>query len=172
MLNQNRNGRHVRAGQKKGETGKKAERGFTLLETVIAFLIVMIAALGVVSVFAYSVNYNAGGNNRLQAVAIAQQQLEQLRAAKFNAPVGGVSRTDAVLAAGTTTTSVTGSDGRSYTVVVVIDDDVATTGLQTDTATTLKGITITVTPTGAGQAWAVSSTVSAVTVITQRTRAN
>lgn len=172
MVNQNQNMHPLRAGQKKGETRAKDEHGFTLIETVIAFLILMIAALGVVSVFAYSVNYNAGGNNRLQAITIAQQQLEQLRNAKFNAPVGGVSKTDAILAAGTTTTNVTGADGRSYTITTVIDDDLTTTGVQTDTTSTLKGIQITVTPNGAGAAWAAGSSTSAVTIITQRTRMN
>ncbi|HEX8746170.1 MAG TPA: prepilin-type N-terminal cleavage/methylation domain-containing protein [Pyrinomonadaceae bacterium] len=152
--------------------GMKTERGFTLLETVIAFMVVMIASLGVVSVFMYSVNYNAGGNNRLQAIAIAQQKLEQLRAAKFNAPVNGVSKTDAILAAGTTTTSVTGTDGRPYTVTTVIDDDPSDAAVDTDTTSTLKGITITVTPGRGGPTWAANSTISAVTLITQRTRMN
>jgi type II secretory pathway pseudopilin PulG len=152
--------------------GMKTESGFTLLETVMAFMIIMIASLGVVSVFMYSVNYNAGGNNRLQAISIAQQQLEQLRAAKFNAPVGTVSKTDAVLAAGTTTTSVTGTDGRPYTVTTVIDDDPSDSTVDTDTSSTLKGITITVTPGRGGPTWSANSTVSAVTIITQRARMN
>jgi Tfp pilus assembly protein PilV len=172
MVNQNLNVPPACARQTIVNTGPQGERGFTLLETVIAFMVLMIASLGVVSVFMYSVNYNAGGSNRLQAIAIAQQQLEQLRAAKFNAPVGGVSKTDAVLAAGTTTSTVTGSDGRSYTLVTVIDDNVSTTGVQTDTSSTLKGISITVTPSGTGGTWAAGSTLSAVTIITQRARMN
>jgi type II secretory pathway pseudopilin PulG len=170
MLKQNQKARPVRAVEKRG--GTKAEQGFTLFETVIAFMIVMIASLGVVSVFMYAVNYNAGGNNRLQAVAIAQQQLEQLRAAKFNAPVSGVTTTDPILAAGTTTSTVTGTDGRSYTVTTVIDDNLTTSGVQTDTTSTHKGITITVTPGAGGPTWAAGSTLSAVTIITQRTRMN
>ena len=150
----------------------KDERGFTLLETMMAFLVVMIAGLGVVSIFVYSVNYNAGGSHRLQAIAIAQRTLEELRSAKFNAPVGSVSKTDAILLAGTTTTTVTGADNRTYTVTTVIDDDITTTGVQTDAASTLKGITITVRPDGAGATWAASSTLSTVTIITQRTRTN
>lgn len=148
------------------------EGGFTLLETMMAFMVVMIASLGVVSVFMYSVNYNAGGNNRLQAITIAQQQLEQLRAAKFNAPVGTVSKTDAILAAGTTSTSVTGTDGRPYTVTTVIDDDPSDSAVDTDTSSTLKGITITVTPGRGGPTWSANSTISAVTIITQRVRTN
>lgn len=172
MTNQVRKGRTLCAAKKMKGAVAADESGFTLIETVIAFLVVMIAALGVVSVFMYSVNYNTGGSNRLQAVAIAQQQLEQLRAARFNAPVGTTSKTDAILTGGTTTTTVTGADGRSYTVVTVIDDDLNTTGVQTSTTTTLKGIQITVTPGGAGQTWAANSTTSAVTIVTQRVRAN
>ncbi|MBD0372804.1 MAG: prepilin-type N-terminal cleavage/methylation domain-containing protein [Pyrinomonadaceae bacterium] len=168
MVNQYKSERMVRAMHKK-ETGRGSdERGFTLLETVIAFLIVMIAALGVVSVFAYAVNYNSGGNNRLQAITIAQQQLEQLRTAKFNAPVNGVSKTDASLAAGTTTTNVTGADGRPFSVTVVIDDNPFSTGVQTDTSSTIKEITITVTPTSAGSSWALNG----VTMVTRRARTN
>lgn len=169
MLKQKKE-RYARA--KSDTTGTKDDGGFTLLETVMAFMIVMIASLGVVSVFMYSVNYNAGGNNRLQAITIAQQQLEQLRAAKFNAPVGGVSKTDAILAAGTTSTSVTGTDGRPYTVRTVIDDDPSDAAVDTDTSTTLKGITITVTPGRGGPTWSANSTVSAVTIITQRAMSN
>lgn len=169
MLKQKKE-RYARA--KSDTTGTKDDGGFTLLETVMAFMIVMIASLGVVSVFMYSVNYNAGGNNRLQAITIAQQQLEQLRAAKFNAPVGGVSKTDAILAAGTTSTSVTGTDGRPYTVTTVIDDDPSDAAVDTDTSTTLKGITITVTPGRGGPTWSANSTVSAVTIITQRAMSN
>lgn len=172
MLKQNQKASHLSARKKSGEARAKGEQGFTLLETAIAFMVVMIASLGVVSVFMYSVQYNAGGSNRLQAVTIAQQQLEQLRAAKFNAPVGGVSKTDAVLAAGTTTSTVTGTDGRSYTVTTVIDDNPATSAVDTNTATTIKGIQITVTPSAGGPAWSAGTTTSAVTIISQRTRVN
>lgn len=172
MLKHNQKARSLSARKRRGETGQADEQGFTLLETAIAFMVVMIASLGVVSVFMYSVQYNAGGSNRLQAIAIAQQQLEQLRAAKFNAPVGTTSKTDAILAAGTTTSTVTGTDGRSYTVTTVIDDNPATTAVDTNTASTIKGIQITVTPSAGGPAWSAGTTTSAVTIITQRTRAN
>lgn len=168
MLSQYKHAGTVCALYKKDESCGSDERGFTLLETVIAFLIVMIAALGVVSVFAYAVNYNSGGNNRLQAIAIAQQQMEQLRTAKFNAPVNGVSKTDAILAAGTTTTNVTSADGRPFSMTVTIDDDPFTANVQTNTATTIKEITVTVTPTSAGSSWALNG----VTMVTRRARTN
>ena len=53
------------------------EQGFTLIETTVAMLIMMIAGLGVVSLFVYSIGYNSGGNDRAVAISLAQQQVEQ-----------------------------------------------------------------------------------------------
>ena len=64
--------------------------GFTLIEVTIALLIIMISVLGVFSVFAYAITYNAGNKARAQALAILQQEVERYRAAKFN----GVPETD------------------------------------------------------------------------------
>lgn len=75
--------------------GEKRQGGFTLLETVVALLVMMVAGLGAVSLFAYSVNYNAGAADRSRAFAVAQRRMEQLR----NTPYAN-------LAAGVTVTSV------------------------------------------------------------------
>ncbi len=56
-----------------------AERGFSLIETSIALVIMMVAGLGVVSLFVYSIGYNSGGTDRAIAISVAQQQIEQLR---------------------------------------------------------------------------------------------
>src|SRR6266481_9559860 len=86
------------------------ERGFTLIETSIAMVILMISGLGVVSLFTYAIAYNSGGNDRAVAISIAQQQIEELRSVPF---------TNSVL----NTTAVTGTvlspivnNGRSYQV--------------------------------------------------------
>ncbi|HUR99951.1 MAG TPA: type II secretion system protein [Pyrinomonadaceae bacterium] len=65
-------------------------KGFTLIEVVMALIIIMIALLGVFSVFTYAITYNAGNKARAQALAILQQEVERYRAAKFN----GVPETD------------------------------------------------------------------------------
>jgi len=70
---------HVNKGARRGA------KGFTLVEVVIALLIIMIALLGVFSVFTYAITYNAGNKARAQALAILQQEVERYRAAKFNA---------------------------------------------------------------------------------------
>ena len=110
------------------------QSGFTIMEAVIAMVIMMIAVLGSASVFSYSINYNSGATDRELAMAIAQRQMEQLRNAAF---------TDASLnaTAGTSTTVVRA--GRSYTVTTTIVHSNVISGQPT-----LKTITVQVTPTG------------------------
>ncbi|HKR01183.1 MAG TPA: prepilin-type N-terminal cleavage/methylation domain-containing protein [Pyrinomonadaceae bacterium] len=136
----------------------EGERGFTLIETTIALLIMMIVMLGVASLFAFSVFNNTSGSDRAQTLAVAQQTMETLRSARFSN-----TGTDAVLNAGTVTQNVTrgasGAGQRPYTVVSTI----------VDTTPTIKTITVSVTPTGAGPSWATGSAAS-VTIVTQRAK--
>ena len=119
------------------------DKGFTLIETSIAMVILMVAALGVVSLFTYAIGYNSGGNDRAVAISIAQQQLEELRSVSF---------TDSLLnttaASGTVLTPDTVSNGRSYRVTKTV------TGANNDVDgnPTLKTITIQVNPLSPG--WA------------------
>jgi Tfp pilus assembly protein PilV len=137
----------------------KNERGFTLIETTVALLIMMIVMLGAASLFAYSVYNNSSGADRTQTLAIAQQTMESLRSATFSNKL-----TDPVLAPGTITQNVTrggynGVGGRPYTIVSTI----------VDTTPTVKTITISVTPNGAGPTWATGAAAS-VTIVTQRAK--
>ena len=117
------------------------QRGFTLIETTIAMMIMMVAGLAMVSLFTYSISYNSGGNDRSVAISIAQQQIEQLRSVRF---------TDSALnvTAGTVVSTNTISNGRSYRVTRTV------TGSNNDASgnPTLKTITIRVDPTSPG--WA------------------
>src|SRR6478672_9413883 len=116
-------------------------RGFTLIETSIAMVILMVAALGTVSLFVYSIGYNSGGNDRAVAIGIAQQQIEQLRVVQFTDSILNVS-------SATVLTPDIVSNGRTYRVTRTI------TGSNNDINgnPTLKTITIRVDPTGSG--WA------------------
>lgn len=58
-------------------------RGFTLLETSIALLILMIALLGLSAVFVHGINYNSAAHVRTVAMALAQQRMEGLRGGSF-----------------------------------------------------------------------------------------
>jgi Tfp pilus assembly protein PilV len=116
----------------KSKNKTKGQRGFTIVETTIASLVMLVGALGVSSLFLFSTQNNIGGSERALAMAVAQQQLEQIRSVTFE---------DTTLTAGTTTTTVT-SGGRSYTVQRVVTDETDAEG----NAKQLKKITVRVTP--------------------------
>ena len=116
----------------------KNERGFTLVETTISMVVMMVAGLAVASLFVFSTQNNVGGNERALAMAVAQQQMEQLRSVSFDSTL---------LNAGTTTSTVSSSD-RDYTVVKAITDEVN----PDNSVKQLRRITITVTPVGGSRA--------------------
>ena len=85
--------------------------GFTLIETTIAMLVMMVVGLGATSLFLYSVRYNSGASQRSIAMAIAQQRLEVLRGAAYD-DAGlsfGAHAPETVVIAPTTTTGYTQS---------------------------------------------------------------
>jgi len=103
------------------------DRGFTLIETCIAMVILMIVVCGVLPLGVYALKYNSAAAIRAGAVTAAQRKLEQLRAGSFNSCI---SSSEVV--------SVGPTDSQTYTINVTV----------TDVTTTLKNITITVTPQG------------------------
>jgi Tfp pilus assembly protein PilV len=110
----------------------KSERGFTLIETAIAMIVMMVAGLGAVALFTYAIRVNNISGTRAAAIAIAQQSLEQFRGVEFN---------DAILTPGVTaSTTVAGVDS-SYTVQTTVCNTSACGG-----SPTLKNIQIVVTP--------------------------
>jgi Tfp pilus assembly protein PilV len=110
--------------------------GFTILETCIAMVIMLIAVLGSVSLFAYSIKNNSGANDRELAMAVAQRQMEELRSVSFiDASLNATSP-------GGVTTNLTRA-GRPYTVVTTISHANVVNGQPT-----LKTITIQVAPVG------------------------
>jgi Tfp pilus assembly protein PilV len=112
----------------------KSERGFTLIETSISMVVMMVAGLAVSSLFVFSLQNNVGGNERALAMAVAQQQMEQLRSLSFDS-------TDMIV--GTSTSTIRTGD-RDYTVVKAIADETNLNG----SIKQLRRITITVTPQG------------------------
>lgn len=117
----------------------RSQAGFTLMETTIASLVMMVGALAISSLFVFSTQNNVGGGERALAMAVAQQQLEQLRSVSYE---------DATLAAGTTISTVR-NGSRNYTVQRVVADEINTDA----TLKQLKRITVTVTPIVAGAHW-------------------
>jgi Tfp pilus assembly protein PilV len=126
-----------RRGSQDVKAKRSAERGFTLIETTIALVILMIATLGVASLFAYAINYNTGSNDRALALAVAQQQMERLRKTPFS-QLATPAQPEADIVTG----------GRSYSIVTTVSG-----------TSLLKKITLQVTPKGAGPNWVRSSVV-------------
>ena len=121
----------------RADVEQREERGFTLMETATALLVMMIGGLGICAVFAYAIKNNTGSRDRAAAVAVAQQQMERFR---------GLTFLDPGLTASTTTTTVE-SAGRTYTVTTTI----------TDNNSSLKTVTIEVTPLLSSDPWALGT---------------
>src|SRR6185436_15733994 len=62
---------------------KIKDRGFTLIETCIAMVILIIVVCGVLLLVVYSLKYNSAAAIRAGAVTAAQRKLQQLRAGSF-----------------------------------------------------------------------------------------
>ena len=118
---------------------KKGQQGFTLMETSIAMVVMMVGALGIASLFVFSTQNNIGGSERALAMAVAQQQLEQIRIVNYD---------DTTLNVGTVTATVRSGE-RPYTVQRTVAQETNADG----SARQLKRITITVTPQAGGPNW-------------------
>ena len=118
---------------------KKGQQGFTLMETSIAMVVMMVGALGIASLFVFSTQNNVGGSERALAMAVAQQQLEQIRSVSYE---------DTTLNVGTTTATVRNAE-QNYTVERTVAQETNPNG----TPKQLKKITIRVTPQVGGPNW-------------------
>ena len=118
---------------------KKGQQGFTLMETSIAMVVMMVGALGIASLFVFSTQTNVGGGERALAMAVAQQQLEQIRSVSYE---------DTTLIEGTATSTVRSAQ-RNYTVRRTVAQETNADGSPKQ----LKRITITVTPQAGGPNW-------------------
>lgn len=120
--------------------GAAGEAGFTLIETAVAMVVMMVAALAAASLFIYAVKNNTGGSERAIAMAVAQQQIEQLRSVAYD---------DATLAPGTTGLTAATVAGRRYSIVrqVVVETN------SDNSSKNLKRITVTVAPLSERDAW-------------------
>lgn len=116
----------------------RPDKGFTLMETCTALLVMMIGGLGICAVFSYAIKNNTGSRDRAAAIAVAQQQMERYRTLTF---------LDTALTAGPATTATVESAGRTYQVRTTI----------TNTTTSLKMIQIEVTPLLSNDQWALGT---------------
>jgi Tfp pilus assembly protein PilV len=144
--------RHTRA-----KRGRQSQAGFTLIETAIALLILMVVGLGAASFILFSLRNNTGASVRAGALAVGQQQMEELRSVSFD------SVESAVTAGGGSSKTVTVA-GQQYTVATSV-------GYTPSAASPiLKTITIDVTPVATSQPGWISTSVRFITTrATQKT---
>jgi Tfp pilus assembly protein PilV len=145
MSSHRRAGRRAHASSRRRRSG---EQGFTLIETTISLVIMMIVGLGAASLFFFAANYNSSASDRQLAMGVAQKRMEWLRDIPFNTTTRNLAYAEGGLAAtGAGGVTETFSNGdRNYTVVTTITD------LKTDLDgnPVLKKIKLQVTPQGAG----------------------
>lgn len=145
---------------------KSKPEGFSLIEAVIALSIFLVVVLAAYTSITYAINYNTGNMSRSQALSVLQQEVEQIRSAKFTPQI-----TDPILIAGEKPVrTITNADGRIFSSSITVDDDPFTAGIQTNTANaTLKHITVTVVLASPSPGW---QTATPSTVVLRRVRAN
>jgi len=93
----------------------RGSQGFTLLEVVIAMLILAIALLGLAGLQVVAVQGNSLASQMTEATMLAQDQLEQLITTPFTTLTGGAN-------------NVTGATGVGYNVQWVINPDPISAG--------------------------------------------
>jgi type II secretory pathway pseudopilin PulG len=130
------------------------EMGFTLPEVLVAAMIMIILAVGTLSVFSYVVRINRGENLREQSLSVMQKEIEHYRSLKFVPNASGL--TSAELDGRTRTQITVGgpffsADGRQFDLFVTIDNDPNDNENDVDTVgndtTNFKQITIEAKPT-------------------------
>lgn len=130
---------------KRRHASRRSARGFTLPEVLVAATIMIILAVGTLSVFSYVVRLNRGENLREQSLSVMQKEIEHYRSLKYVPNSSGL--TSAELAARPKTKITVGApfhsaDGREFDLFVTI------TNIGGDDATAnLKEITIEAKPT-------------------------
>jgi len=129
-------------------TPREKDRGFTLIEVMVAASIMIILCVGVLSVFSFAVQINAGNNLREQAQTVLQKEVEYYRSLKF---VPNQTQTDAGLVAGTySRPDRTSEDGTVFHLNVQITNVSADT---TEAGCTLKQITVNASPATPRTGW-------------------
>jgi Tfp pilus assembly protein PilV len=162
---------------------RNAESGFTLIEAVVAMVVILIAVMGVFMTITYAINYNAGNNSRAKTLAILQREVERLRSAKFTpctTPNVTTGRIDPLLlGANSSTRNIPPSavtDNLSFDITTSIDNDpspsapgIQDEGVINSCNTSFKEITITAKLANPSPGW---QTAVPATVVMRRVKSN
>jgi type II secretory pathway pseudopilin PulG len=132
------------------------QSGFTLVETIMACIVMIILCVGLFTVFDHVIRLNRGNDIRSQALTVLQKEVEFYRALKY-VPVGSDPLLDGHSLI-TTRTNVPSADGTLFDIDVTVDNDPYTAGIQTsadggEADCRFKEITITARPSNAQTGW-------------------
>src|SRR5882762_3665804 len=140
------------------EAGRKdvgsSEKGFTLIETTISLVVMMVVGLGASALFFYALGSNNTARDRELSMAVAQQEMERLRNTQF-------ANLDATVTNSGGASKTVTSAGRQYSVTTTIANTVSGDS-------TKETITIQVSPQGSGALSGVQRIFGGVVLITQR----
>lgn len=114
----------------------EGERGFTLLESAIAMLILLIGCLAAVSLFSLATSYNTSAYDRTLGQMFAQKAMEEVRSTPFD----DLEETEDESYSG---------DGRPFTVSTEVCETAICGG-----SSSIKRVTVTVAPVNGNSAWA------------------
>src|SRR5687768_13118780 len=101
------------------------QKGFTLVEVIVAGIVMVVLCVGLLTVFSYVTNINRGNNIRAQALAALQQEIEFYRTLRFvpglRTAVDLPNHRHAHLYAGTwTRPQITSASGMVFNVTVTV----------------------------------------------------
>lgn len=152
------------------------QNGFSLVEVIVAGILMVILCIGTVTVFSYVTNVNRGNNIRTQALSALQQEIEFYRSLKF---VPGQEtaadlpnhRSVAIYAGQRTRPPVTSASGMEFNINVEVTNlqfsDVSTS----EEKCTFKEITIQAVPVVTQEGWLSDANLK-TSITMQRVRAN
>jgi type II secretory pathway pseudopilin PulG len=120
--------------------GADQQKGFSLVEVVVASVIMIVLCIAALSAFSYASSVNRGNNLRSQSLSILQDEIEYYRGLTFTR-----SAASADLNAGTYIRgNRTSGDGTMFQVVVLIKNlpNPPSTAVPSDAEVTLKEIKV------------------------------
>ena len=156
MVKKPKSGGHI-------ELRSRRDAGFTLVEVIIASVVLSIVVVGTFAVYTHAIKINRGNNLRAQALTVLQSEVEYYRGLRF-VPVGSSTELDA--GNYPDLRKPVSADGRKFVISVnIINLPVGTS----DADAKFKEITITAVPDIAETGW-LSNLGTSITV--QRVRSN
>ena len=152
----------------------KQEAGFTIVEVIVAGIILIIICVGTLQTFTFATRINAGNNLRMQALSVLQQEVEYYRSLKFVPGLETTADLDRhrpveIRVGNHTRPNRTSADGRVFAITVQVTNFPNSSNNSSEEQVEYKEITVTAVPVAIQETW-LQNLNTQVTV--QRVRAN